>query len=82
MVALRYLAMEEASAFDDETSLSVRANQVLAIVMDLDEVKGVVETLSDNGFSSEDIGVLTGTEDAEKLDAPTLLGWCNNRCSR
>jgi hypothetical protein len=37
--------------------------------MDLDEAKGVVETLSDNGFSSEDIGVLTAMEDAKKLDA-------------
>ena len=38
--------------------------------MALKEVRSVVEALYENDFASEDIGVLTGLEDAEKLDAP------------
>jgi hypothetical protein len=63
--------MEKASEFDDRESLTLSADQVLAIIMDSDEARGIVETLNRNGFSSEDIGVLTGTEDAEKLDGAT-----------
>jgi hypothetical protein len=44
-------------------------NQMLAIVMDSEEVTGIVENLNDNGFPPKDIGVLTGMEDAAKLAA-------------
>ena len=63
--------MEAANEFDDQESLTIPANHILAIVPDLDEATGIVEILNRNGFSSDDIGVLTGTEDAEKLDAAT-----------
>jgi hypothetical protein len=61
--------MEKASKFDDQESLTVPANQVLAIIMDLSEAKETVQILSRNGFPADEIGLLTGIEDAEKLDA-------------
>jgi hypothetical protein len=61
--------MEKASKFDDQESLTVPANQVLAIIMDLSEAKEIVQILSRNGFPADEIGLLTGIEDAEKLDA-------------
>ena len=61
--------MEKASEFDDRESLTIPADHILAIVMDSEEVTGIVENLNDNGFSPKDIGVLTGMDDAAKLDA-------------
>jgi hypothetical protein len=58
--------MEKASKFDDQESLTVPVNQVLAIIMDLAEGKEIVRILNRNGFSADEIGVLTGIEDAEK----------------
>jgi hypothetical protein len=63
--------MEAANEFYDRESLTIPANHILAIVSDSDEASGIVETLSRNGFSPDDIGILTGTEDAEKLKAAT-----------
>jgi hypothetical protein len=59
--------MEKASKFDDKESLPVPANQILAILTDSDEANRVVRALHENGFSSDNIGLLTGTADAEKL---------------
>jgi hypothetical protein len=61
--------MEQASEFDDQESLIIPADHILAIIMDSDEATGIVETLKRNGFSPNDIGVLSGMEDAAKLDA-------------
>ena len=61
--------MEKASKFDDQESLTVPANQVLAIIMDLSQAKEIVQILSRNGFPADEIGLLTGIEDAEKFDA-------------
>jgi hypothetical protein len=61
--------MEKANKFDDQESLKVPANQMLAIIEDLPEAKEIVQILGRNGFSADEIGVLTGIEDAEKLDA-------------
>jgi hypothetical protein len=61
--------MEQASEFDDQESLTILADHILAIIMDSDEATGIVETLNYNGFSPNDIGVLSGMEDAAKLDA-------------
>lgn len=63
--------MEAANEFDDKESLAIPANHIFAIVPDSDEATGIVETLNQNGFSADEIGILTGTEDAEKLDAAT-----------
>jgi hypothetical protein len=37
--------------------------------MESGDANEVVQTLNENGFSSDEIGVLTGTGDAGKLDA-------------
>ena len=63
------LSMEKAIKFDEAERLPMPTKQVLAIVMDSDGAKEVVQALSESGFSSEEIGLLTGTEDAQKLDA-------------
>jgi hypothetical protein len=63
--------MEAANEFDDQESLAIPANHLLAIVPDSDEARGVVEALNRNGFSPDEIGVLTGPEEAEKLAAAT-----------
>jgi hypothetical protein len=61
--------MEQASEFDDQESLIIPADHILAIILDPDQATGIVETLKRNGFSPNDIGVLSGMEDAAKLDA-------------
>jgi hypothetical protein len=61
--------MEKASEFDDRASLTIPANHLLAIIMDSGEAGGIVEDLKNNGFSSDDIGVLAELEDAAKLAA-------------
>ena len=61
--------MEKARKFDDKESLTVPANQILAIITESGDANDVVQALNENGFSSDEIGVLTGTGDAEKLDA-------------
>jgi hypothetical protein len=61
--------MKKASEFDDQESLAIPVNHVLAIIMDSEDARDVVETLNHSGFSPDDIGVLKGMEDAAKLDA-------------
>jgi hypothetical protein len=61
--------MKKASKFDDKESLTVPANQILAIITESGDADDVVRALNENGFSSDEIGILTGTEDAERLDA-------------
>jgi hypothetical protein len=63
--------MKSANEFDDQESLPVPKNHILAIVTDADEARAIVETLNANGFSPDEIGVLTGRADAEKLNAAT-----------
>ena len=60
--------MDKASEFDGQRSRAIPANQVLAIITDSDEARSIVGALRQSGFSSDDIGILTGKEDAEKLD--------------
>jgi hypothetical protein len=61
--------MKKASKFDDKESITVPANQILAIITESGDADDVVRALNENGFSSDEIGILTGTEDAERLDA-------------
>jgi hypothetical protein len=42
--------MEKASKFDEQESLTVPANQVLAIMTDLPEAKELVQILNRNDF--------------------------------
>lgn len=61
--------MEKASKFDNKETLTVPADQILAILMESSDANRIVQTLNENGFSSDEIGILSGTEDAGKLDA-------------
>ena len=61
--------MEQASEFDDRESLTIPVDNILAIIKDSDEATGIVEALNHSGFSPNDIGVLSGINDAAKLDA-------------
>jgi hypothetical protein len=63
--------MKTANKFDDQESLPVPDNHMLAIVANSDAAKAIVDTLNANGFSPEEIGILTGAPDAERLDAAT-----------
>jgi hypothetical protein len=63
--------MKSASKFDDQESLPVPDNHILAIIKNPDEAKVIVETLNGSGFAPDDIGLLTGEADGEKLDAVT-----------
>ena len=64
-----FLLMEKVNRFDDQETLTMPVNQVLAITKDLEEAEGIVQILNQNGFSSEEIGVLTGSV----ADSPPLL---------
>ena len=63
--------MKSANKFDDQESLPVPDNHILAIIKNPEEAKAIVETLNESGFSPDDIGLLTGEPGAEKLDAAT-----------
>jgi hypothetical protein len=61
--------MKSANKFDDQESLPVPDNHILAIIKKPEEVKVIVETLNKSGLTPDDIGLLAGEADAEKLDA-------------
>jgi hypothetical protein len=42
--------MEQASEFDDQESLTIPADHILAIIMDSDEATGIVEVLNHSVF--------------------------------
>ena len=63
--------MKTATKFDDQESLPVPDNHIFAIVPNSEEAGAIVETLNANGFSPDEIGILTGATDAERLDAAT-----------
>jgi hypothetical protein len=63
--------MKIAKGFDNQESLPLPANQMLAIVADKDMATHVTEVLNQNGFTPDDIGILVGPQDARKLDAAT-----------
>jgi len=63
--------MKSAKRFDNQESLPLPADQMLAIVNDAQSAVYVAEMLNQNGFTPDDIGILVGPEDARKLDAAT-----------
>ena len=63
--------MKIAKGFDNQESLPLPADQMLAIVDDADSAARAAELLNQNGFTPDDIGILVGPEDARKLDAAT-----------
>ena len=65
------ITMKSAIEFDDKEKLAVPANHILAVVNSDIEAAIIVEALNKNGFSADEIGVLTGAEESKKLDAAT-----------
>jgi hypothetical protein len=63
--------MKSANKFDEQESLPLPDNLILAIVTNLNETRTIIETLNRNGFSPDDIGLLVGKTGAEKFDAAT-----------
>jgi hypothetical protein len=63
--------MKSAIEFDDKEKLAVPINHILGVVNSDIEAAVIVDTLNKNGFSADEIGVLTGAEESTKLDAAT-----------
>jgi hypothetical protein len=63
--------MKSANKYDDQESLPVADNHILAIIQNPEDAKVIVETLNASGFSPDEVGLLRGEADAEKLDAAT-----------
>jgi hypothetical protein len=55
--------VKKAKEFDDRESLAVLVNHLLAIIVDEDKARVVVESPTRNGFSPDEIGILTATPD-------------------
>jgi hypothetical protein len=62
---------DTAKKFDNQEPLPIPANHILAIVSDSDEARAAVEALAGYGFSPDDVGILTGRDDAGRLNAAT-----------
>jgi hypothetical protein len=60
--------MEKATEFDDQEPVKL-PNHMLAILSSEDGPESILEALNRDGFSSEDVGVMMGADDAAKLDA-------------
>jgi len=68
--------MKGATDYEDQGDLKNPVNQVVAIVPHEADLQGIVADLHEGGFTSEGIGVLSGREDAHKLDgASGRQGW-------
>ena len=68
--------MKGATDYDDQGDLKNPVNQVIAILPQEADVERLVAELHKAGFASEDIGILSGRKDAQKLDAASgRQGW-------
>ncbi|HEX6566306.1 MAG TPA: hypothetical protein VF020_18590 [Chthoniobacterales bacterium] len=68
--------MKGATDYEDQGHLKNPVNQVVAILPREADVEGLVADLHKVGFASDDIGVLSGRDDAHKLDAASgRQGW-------
>ena len=68
--------MKGATNYEDQRDLKNPTNQVVAIVPHEADLQRIVGELHEAGFASEGIGVLSGREDAKKLDAASgRQGW-------
>jgi hypothetical protein len=68
--------MEGATDYEDQGDLKNPVNQVLAILPREADSAKVIADLHAAGLASEDIGVLSGRDDAHKLDAASgRQGW-------
>jgi hypothetical protein len=68
--------MKGATDYEDQGDLKNPVNQVVAILQREADLERVVADLHAAGFSSDDIGVLSGRKDADKLEAASgKQGW-------
>lgn len=68
--------MKGATDYEDQGDLKSPVNQVVAILPREADVQKVVTDLHKAGLASDDIGVLSGPDDAHKLDAASgRQGW-------
>jgi hypothetical protein len=68
--------MKGATDYKDQGNLKSPVNQVVAILPREADVQKVVTDLHKAGLASDDIGVLSGPDDAHKLDAASgRQGW-------
>ncbi|MBV9876188.1 MAG: hypothetical protein JO025_15785 [Verrucomicrobia bacterium] len=68
--------MKGATDYEDQGDLKNPVNQVVAILPREADLQGIVADLHGSGFASDDIGVLSGPDDAHKLDAASgKQGW-------
>jgi hypothetical protein len=68
--------MKGATDYEDQGDLKNPVNQVTAILPHETDVEGLVADLHKIGFAADDIGVLSGQDDAHKLDAASgKQGW-------
>jgi hypothetical protein len=68
--------MKGATDYEGQDDLKNPVNQVVAILPGDADVESIVTALHQAGFSSDSIGVLSGRNDAKKLDAASgKQGW-------
>lgn len=68
--------MKGATDYEDQGDLKNPVNQVVAILPREADVPTIIADLHKAGFESDDIGILSGREDAHKLDAASgREGW-------
>jgi hypothetical protein len=68
--------MKGATDYEDQGDLKNPTNQVVAILPAEADLRKIIADLHHAGFASDDIGILSGREDAHKLDAASgKQGW-------
>ncbi len=72
--------MKSANKFDDQESLPVPDNHILAIIKNPEEAKVIVEALNGSGFSPDEIGLLTGKQTLRSWTRPPEKKGSSQRC--
>jgi hypothetical protein len=68
--------MKGATGYEDQGDLKNPVNQVVAVLPREADAQKIVNELYTAGFSSDEIGILSGRKDAHKLDAASgRQGW-------
>jgi hypothetical protein len=65
------LSMKDARNFEDKERLGHPTSQLYAIVQNRELLDEIVQSLRENGFTADSMGVLRGKQDAQKLDEAT-----------
>jgi hypothetical protein len=67
--ALTFISMKKARDFENAESIGIPINHLVSILRDSKRSKDVVEALHRGGFSTDEIGVLSGDEGVAKFDS-------------